>query len=204
MTTTLESMTKQYGCRILFSGDFRSILSAETKKLSNIRCVDQIMSQVDKKHELYTFDMGDELNRLPATNEIGGLPNKDFYNLQLNKRFRKMQMIAETDTSMQMPFFKLFEEDLQLSLVSEYHRNYQQKADQASSIEMVNKKFKEAMNHYILGDWEEAGQQLQEVLKDSPHDGPTKFLLKFVKDNQDPLTKRPPEDWIGYRRMDSC
>ena len=126
MATTLESLTKMYGATILFSSEFRSLLSKDIRKMGNIRCIDQIMNAVDKKYELYTFDMSDDLYSLPHTNEIGMIGDvnsnsRDFYNMQIHKRFIKMSMLRDSSSSQtQNPFFRMFEEDLELSLVSTF------------------------------------------------------------------------------------
>lgn len=204
MATTFESLTKQYGCSILFSGEFCQILSKDMRSMYNIRCVDQIMNQVGKKYELYTFDLSDELYNLPTTNEIGQLhmggdtSSRDFYNMQIHKRFVKMSMLREINGQSQHPFFRMFEEDLELSLVSAFHPDN----INHSLIKERYTMFKEAFNLYILSQWKEAEDLLQGILQDFPQDGPTKCILKFIREKQDSLTKRPPEDWMGYRKLE--
>lgn len=77
----LESCTKQYGCKILFSDAFRNILSDQVKKLDQIRHIDQVETKNGKRFDFFTFDFGEELENLPAINEIGEMTNKEFYNL---------------------------------------------------------------------------------------------------------------------------
>lgn len=48
--------------------------------MPQIRQIDQIYYHGDKKIELYTFDIRDEIHHLPPINEIGMLKNKDYYN----------------------------------------------------------------------------------------------------------------------------
>ena len=200
MATTLESLTKIYGATILFSSEFRSLLSKDIRKMGNIRCIDQVMNAVDKKYELYTFDMSDELYTLPQTNEIGMLGDannnsREFYNMQIHKRFIKMSMLRDNSGSQtQNPFFKMFEEDLELSLACSF---FQEK----SPIKLRNQTFRDAFNLYIIGDWKQAEEIFQRILQDYPEDGPSKFLLKFIREKQGALTKRPPDDWMGYRKL---
>lgn len=42
------------------------------------------------RHELFTFDLGEELNLLPPVNDISVMSNNQFYNFQMKKRFENM------------------------------------------------------------------------------------------------------------------
>ncbi len=52
-----------------------------------MRQIDQVEDSDEKTFEIYTFDLNEELNNLPPINDIGTMPNNQYYNQQMNKRF---------------------------------------------------------------------------------------------------------------------
>ena len=69
-TLFLESLTKSYRTPLLFSGELKTILSKHVQKMPQIRQIDQIELTTGQRHELFTFDLGDDISYLPSANQI--------------------------------------------------------------------------------------------------------------------------------------
>ena len=159
---TLEEQTKRYGAKLLFTDEFKGILSHEVKNMPNIRCVDYIQNQVDKKYQFYTFDLIQEhLESLPETDEIGNVENQEYYNKQMNIRFSKMRQMSNMDEMLSNPFFLIFESDYELSIVV---NDAEDSNDCCCLLEKLNKMFKEAIMNYRFGEWSEALNQCNAIL----------------------------------------
>ena len=91
---------------------------------------------------------------MPPINEIGELSNKDFYNQQMNNRFLKMQMLAETDPDFKQPFFSLFDTDLELNYVA---------SPSSPQAVRLHRLFKKLFSYYILGHWNNAIESIAEI-----------------------------------------
>lgn len=62
------------------------------------------------------------------------------------------------------------------------------------------KQFGEAYKSYIRGDWKTAGDHLKQLIKQRPHDGPTRNLHKWVVERANCVV---PGDWKGFRELTS-
>ena len=69
-TLFLESLTKSYRTPLLFSGELKNILSKAVVNMPQIRQIDQIELTTGQRHELFTFDLGDDISYLPSANQI--------------------------------------------------------------------------------------------------------------------------------------
>jgi hypothetical protein len=75
----LESLTKEYGVNLIFSGKYMRLLSKKVKEMPQIRQIDLVQNSLKKKHELFCFDMNG-IDQLPDQNEISYMSNNKFYN----------------------------------------------------------------------------------------------------------------------------
>ena len=60
-----------------------------------------------------------------------------------------------------------------------------------------SKKFAEAYNSYIMGDWATAEDMLSQCLKIKPKDGPSLTLKAFIEE----LNGAAPTSWQGFREL---
>lgn len=155
--------------------------------MPQIRQIDQIETIIKTKYQLFTFDLSEEIDNLPPMNEIGSIPNNEFYNMQMNKRFKKMQVIELPPS--QYSFADLFLTDLELSLVAD--------PEDASQIQLKFQ-FQDAFHEYMFGNWTKALELFKHILNDFPKDGPTKFLKAFIEQEHDNSNARMK--WTGFRK----
>eukprot|EP00397_Hematodinium_sp_SG-2012_P010282 GEMP01010391.1.p1 GENE.GEMP01010391.1~~GEMP01010391.1.p1 ORF type:complete len:838 (-),score=180.00 GEMP01010391.1:687-3200(-) len=170
LTMTLEAATKIYKVPLLMSEKFYNMLSARTKE--RVRKVDVIMFG-HSAQGLYAVPMNDVIVEAPVGHVVGEIVKLDGLDVEVS----------------------LMEEDgaEYLFIVDQDVTNIQKDLP-----EIVYAHFREALVHYVLGEWKDAKILLDRSLEIDPTDGPSCAMMTFIAAHDFVA----PADWEGWRSLD--
>ena len=167
LSEDLEGLTKFYGVSFLVSEMLYALLSPFMKTLC--RLIDVIkITGIEHEFKLYCVDIW-ELHKDNYMND----------NRQYNKcgRLKAGDFVEYTDTEKEM-FYNEKLVDLQYGFDKQHKKIWRQ------GVEL-----------YINGDWENAKHIMEQVLDMLPTDGPCKAIYGFIQENG----FKAPQNWNGYR-----
>lgn len=179
LAARLEAATRQYGVSILISGPLYKLLSNAVKKICRLIDVVTVKGSI-KPIKFYTIDINQ--NFKPSKKLKKSISDKNSRIKLLHKKRQlkiEFEEIGVFDTLMKKRYFKQ---------MLKYARP-----------SIFNVVFKDGFEAYIGGDWELAGKKFDECLNFFENDGPTKTLLKFIKEHN----FQAPNNWQGFRALTS-
>lgn len=181
MAGKLESICKQYGVAALLSGDFYDKLSFWGKKFC--RKIDVVWEKNNSTPlRIYCIDILDRAIKFP---QYRPLKDKQ-YNSQ--QRYSLKTILEREIASGVLVGQAIFQNDVDVALLTSF-------VDQ-----VFNKKFSVVMDAYEKGEFKTAIILLEKLLDSQQgeiKDGPSMFLLNFMKSNPNAMKK-----WRGGREED--
>ena len=181
MSARLEAATRIYGVNILLSGPLYDKLSEDMKEICRLVDVVTVKGSVEPMR-LYTIDLN--LNLLPQKSKIPkGLATK----AQRNKHAAtKLKLIKQSKSTGGIAKYILNKNSFREALNTGRSRKFYAV-------------WKEGLDHYFKGRWEEAGKLFADCLSMCESDGPCKTLLSVLKANN----FTAPKKWEGVREITS-
>ena len=173
ITSRLAYLCDEFSLQLVISDAVYNFLTAKVK--SFLRKIDVIiMSEIKDPLGLCTFDMSEEIVEAQQEDHVIG-------QLILLEEFSSANIDAYKSKS---PDY-MFTTDADIAAL---HKG----ADEILS------PYKEGLAGYISGDWESAGEWIEQVQGISPNDGPSRVLLQLMES----YNFAAPEAWKGYRNID--
>jgi class 3 adenylate cyclase len=178
ISARLEAATKQYGVIILISGELFNQCSEDIQVICRLIDVVAVKGSI-KPIQMYTIDVN--LSKLPKDNKKKN-PN-------VKKRIEKLLREKEY----------LHAEGKRTGNFIEYILNTPPFKRLLSPFrpKLFNDTFKDAIDNYISGDWQQSGNLLEKCMEIDPQDGPTKTIYEYIKG----LNFIKPDDWKGFRAL---
>ena len=175
MAMRLEGETKKYGVPVLLSGEFFERMSPVCQELC--RKIDS-MELSDGEHlELYTPLASDRLLRYADSKPI------DSHVLRTKDRANFKKLIKNDLVNGRKVAKRVFENDKDVSLMF------------STVSPQLGKSFKIAFDLFTAGHWDTAKPIFESLTKSEQGDGPSKFLLEFMKETG----YQKPFNWRGFR-----
>lgn len=180
MAARLEAATRQYGVKILISGQIFELLSEKLKIYCRIIDIVTVKGSLEPI-KLYTFDLNEEAFK-PYSRE-----RKDFS----DKRKREKQIQIKNVMKASLEELNLTEQILN-------KKQFKRLLNDARPIEFYVA-FNNAFKHYVDGDWKRAKSFFLKCMLIYENDGPVNTLYEFIKS----FEFVSPKDWRGYRSLTS-
>lgn len=180
MAARLEAATRQYGVKILISGQIYELLSEDLKEFCRIIDIVTVKGSIEPI-KLYTLDLNDDFLR-PYKKE-----RKNFSDKQ------KREKQIDIKNAMRNSF-----EDSSLTKQILKKKEFKKLLKDARPIEFY-KAFNSGFKNYVLGDWKKAKMHFLKCMLIYENDGPVKTLYQFIE-NHGFLS---PSNWNGYRCLTS-
>jgi class 3 adenylate cyclase len=181
ITARLETATNIYGVDILFSGEFYDTLSTYMKQYC--RKIDIVaLKGCVTPVTLYTVDCNNNLKP--------GKPK--LMNKKINFRDRRIK---------KQKLRNLYDKQTSKTIGEVYmsrSKGLRHLLKDSKSEAFLNY-FDEGYTQYINGDWDEAYKEFKNALFLDNTDGPTRTLMNYIKR----FNKVAPEDWDGFRKLES-
>ena len=184
LASRLEAATHQFGTPCLMSGDFVAKLSPAIRLLCRQLDVVTVKGS-ERPLEIWTFDITDwpddlSLFRLNSSNLRQSM--KTARRTSTRHHGNNNQRLANGGATA-----VITEQDLALVLQELQH----------SLNPLFLQHHRQALQHYLAGEWDEAHQCFTQALSFKPNDGPTQCLLQVLEGNN----RVAPEGWIGCRKL---
>jgi len=180
LAARLEAATKQYDVKILISGRTFDLLSKDLNSFCRLIDIVTVKGSLIPMR-LYTVDLNED--KLKPYKKL----KKNFSNKLKREKQNKIKNIYENE----LKNFSLTKKILnkkQFMILLKNGRTCEFKEF-----------FDIGFNFYICGNWIKATEFFKKCLYLYQNDGPTKNLLKFIKEND----FKAPNDWKGYRNLTS-
>jgi len=181
MAARLEAATRIYGVNILISGPLYDRCSDDMKEICRLVDVVTVKGSVEPMR-LYTIDLN--LNITPQKPQNN--KNQSYKAKRTKHEEKKKKIMKEAKKSGSVAQYvlnkKSFREMLSTGRSKKFYANW-----------------KEGLEHYFKGRWEEAGKNFSECLRMVDSDGPANTLLKVLKGNN----FTAPKKWVGVRELTS-
>lgn len=176
MSARLEGDTKMYGVPILMSGEFFDLLSLSVKSMC--RQVDSLKApEQEAPLRLFTPLVTDKYIKYIQSQPF----DKHLLKTQERSNFKKV-VRADLHTG-RLLGKRIFQNDKDISLLT-------------SGIEPnLVKNFRNGYDEFTYGNWDHAKKNFDEVLNIDPKDGPSLFLLEYMKK----FSYKAPNWWKGHR-----
>lgn len=172
----LEGDTKRYGVPILLSGEFYDLLSLSNRLLC--RQIDMVYIDDGESLRYYTPKISDEGNKYSQVSPIQS------HMQQTLQRVNTKKLIKASIFEGGLVGEHLFENDRDIAMLVERAEN-----------EGAFKSFSIAWDFYKGGHWQIAKSSFEKVLAHQPNDGPTLFLMDFMRKHD----FKKPFWWKGIR-----
>jgi class 3 adenylate cyclase len=178
IASRLQSATKHYGVNILISGETYDLFSDPVKKMC--RLIDKVTVKGSLNPlRLYTVDVN--LHFKPKVKEYNKMSLSKRKNIYESK---KEKLLVNSYSGMANYF-------LNKACFKHILRNTMTDSQEFLSY------FEEGIQFYTEGNWNMALKRFKMCLEIEKNDGPTKFLLNYMKQ----YNYLSPEDWPGYRQF---
>jgi len=180
MAARLEAATRQYGVKILISGQIYELLSEELKTYCRISDIVTVKGSVEPV-KLYTIDSNEE-GLKPYSKK-----RKDFS----DKRKRDKQNLIKNSMKVSL-------DDLTLTKQILNKKQFKRLLNDARPIEFY-KAFNSAFEFYVAVEWKKAKGFFLKCMLIHENDGPVNTLYEFIKG----FEFVSPKNWRGYRNLTS-
>jgi len=180
MAARLEAATKQYGVKILISGQIFDLLSEHLKELCRLIDIVTVKGSIEPIR-LYTVDLNEDGLRPSKKNK------KDFS----NKFKRDKQISIKNDMKILLKENNLTKEILNKT-------QYQKLLLNARPNDFYTF-FDSGFKNYISGNWRKAKGYFIKCMIAFENDGPVKTLYDYMES----YGFISPDDWKGYRNLSS-
>lgn len=180
MAARLEAATRQYGVKILISGQIYELLSEELKLFCRIIDIVTVKGSLEPI-KLYTVDLNEEALK-PYRKE-----RKDFS----DKYKREKQVLIKKAMKA-----SLDEQSLTKQILNK--KQFKRLLNDARPVEFYIA-FNSAFKYYVEGDWKKAKGFFIKCMLIYENDGPVNTLYEFIKS----FEFVSPVDWRGYRSLTS-
>lgn len=179
MSAKLESLTKAYGLLIVCSETMIKLLTEDIR--DECRLIDHVRFQgYPESVRIYTLDLDDLA--LPLDKRLNPLySNKRSGKARKERQKRRLERWRDA-----FQMYGIFEEDKDMKVMRKKYTN-----------EFLCR-YRMAYLNYEAGEWPVAKDMLEETrFLLSSEDGPSSFLLKFMKQYE----YKAPKDWPGFRAL---
>jgi hypothetical protein len=180
MAARLEAATKQYGVKILISGQIYDLLSEELKNFCRIIDIVTVKGSLEPV-KLYTIDVNEDALK-PYSHK-----RMDFS----DKRKREKQDLIKNA-------MKASREELTLTKQMLDKKQFKRLLIDARPFEFYVA-FNSAFKYYVAGEWKKAKAFFLKCMLAYENDGPVNTLYEFIKG----FDFVSPSDWRGYRSLTS-
>lgn len=177
MAARLEAATRQYGVKLLFSGNIYELLSDELKEYCRIIDIVTVKGSIEPI-KIYTIDVNEDLKPEKKV-------RKDFSDK--NKRERQnMQKDLMKNSMATNSLTKKILNKKQFKRLLTHARSYE-----------FYKSFNSGFKYYIDGDWQKAKINFLKCTMEHANDGPVNTLYSYIES----FNFSAPADWKGYRSL---
>ena len=182
ISARLETATKQYGVKLLLSGQLHDILSTDLKHVC--RMIDVVtLKGCEKPIRLYTVFLNENLKIAKDKKQKMSMKDKKKFYAEKKQKLYKL----DSDRNSIISFAKIFlnKKSFENLLIDRKRPN------------LFYERFKEGLYSYIAGDWESAFNKLKDAYFMDEEDGPTVSLLDYIISNNN----KAPKYWNGFREL---
>ncbi len=178
MAARLEAATRQYGVKLLISGQIYDLLSEDLKAFCRIIDIVTVKGSLEPI-KLYTIDINEEALKPYRTGR------KDFS----DKRKRDKQVLVKKAMKASLDQLTLTNQTLK-------RKQFRRLLSDARPSEFYFE-FNSAFKCYVSGNWKKAKAFFIKCILIYENDGPVNTLFEFIKG----YNFLSPPDWRGYRSL---
>lgn len=206
MCSRLEGMTKKYKKPLLFTNSIFNLMTS-TSIMRLCRKIDRVLVNQEKVMEYYAIDFSVDylqyMNKITRFGAKGKVDEKKFSLCGIRRRGKTYRVSLAHNQKTKK---KIFDENIDFDQFKDFdkiERTYEEilmdknlcfllgidnpeiKTERESFMDF----FADAFQYYESGEWDIAIEKFEQVLEqftlDGEVDGPSQFLLKYMKDNKD-------------------